>query len=84
MSNRKEMDLSAAWSRTLGLAWVRGCLSLGPISHQPIRVVGSLDLLVQGFFLCVEAPRILRDLDSRISSGPSFNIEGMAALAPGD
>ena len=58
--NRKEMGFPATWSRTLGLAWLRGCLSLGPVSHHPIRVVERLDFPAQGF-LCVEAPRIPRD-----------------------
>ena len=73
--NRKEMGFPATWSRTLGLAWLRGCLSLGPVSHHPIREVGRLDLPAQ---------RILQDWGSRISSGPSFDIEGMDTLAPGD
>ena len=60
VSNRKEMGFPATWSRTLGLAWLRGCLSLGPVSHHPIRVVERLDFPAQGF-LCVEAPRIPRD-----------------------
>ena len=81
--NRKEMGFPATWSRTLGLAWLRGCLSLGPVSHHPIRVVERLDFPAQGF-LCVEAPRIPRAPGRRISRGPSLDIEGIAALAPWD
>ena len=81
--NRKEMGFPATWSRTLGLAWLRGCLSLGPVSHHPIRVVERLDFPAHGF-LRVEAPRIPRAPGGRISRGPSLDIEGIAALAPWD
>ena len=81
VSNRKEMGFPAPWSRTLGLAWVRGCPSLGPASRGPVRVVGRLDFAAQGC-VRVEAPRMPRDQGRRISSGPSLDIAGLAASAP--
>ena len=61
-----------------------GCPNLGPISHYPSS--WKAGFTSSGFppFLHVEVPRILQGQGSRISSGPSFDIEGMATLAPWD
>ena len=82
-ANRKELDLPAPWSRTLGSAWVRGVSGSGPRQSSSNPSSWKAGPTGSGFppWGGAEDPPRLGQVDFQ---GPLLDSEGTATVAPGD